>query len=140
MEGKSPLHRLTGSSLGKVIAGIILVAALAGVGTGYAMSKSNAPTAPGETVEQKQAAKSAESDHKTFRDFAEGTVTKKEEKKADYSEGTHILQRVGATPVTLTSSVVDLAQYEGKKVRVYGESQRSKAAWLMDVGRVDEIK
>jgi len=38
----------------------------------------------------------------------------------------------------LTSSVVDLSQYEGKKVKVLGETQKAiKEGWLMDVGKVE---
>ncbi len=52
-----------------------------------------------------------------------------------------MLVRDGAVPVALTSSVVDLSQYEGKKVKVYGETQKAiKEGWLMDVGKVEEAK
>ena len=43
--------------------------------------------------------------------------------------------------MALTSSVVDLTKYEGKKVKVFGETQKAlKEGWLMDVGKVEEIK
>ena len=39
--------------------------------------------------------------------------------------------------VYLTSSVIDLSKYTGKKVQVWGETfQGQKAGWLMDVGRI----
>lgn len=87
-------------------------------------------------------AKNAQTDTKTFRDFAEGTLkTKAQPKGSEYSEGTHLLERKGEVPVALTSSVVDLSQYEGKKVKVFGETQKAlKEGWLMDVGKVEEIK
>ena len=88
-------------------------------------------------------AKNAESDTRTFRDFAEGVIQTKEkpDNPEEYTEGTHTLEREGAVPVALTSSVVDLSQYEGKKVKVYGETQKAlKEGWLMDVGKVEEIK
>ncbi len=87
--------------------------------------------------------KSAQSDTGTFRDFAEGTLKAKKEPKnpEEYVEGTHVLEREGAVPVALTSSVVDLSLYEGKKVKVFGETQKAlKEGWLMDVGKVEEIK
>ncbi|KKS13460.1 MAG: hypothetical protein UU67_C0024G0017 [Candidatus Daviesbacteria bacterium GW2011_GWB1_41_5] len=57
---------------------------------------------------------------------------------SEYVEGTHILVRDGAVPVALTSSVVDLSEYEGKKVKVFGETQKAiKEGWLMDVGKVE---
>lgn len=87
--------------------------------------------------------KNAESDTRTFKDFAEGIIKARPEPSdpGQYTEGTHILQREGAVPVALTSSVVDLSQYEGKKVKVFGETQKAlKEGWLMDVGKVEEIK
>jgi len=62
-------------------------------------------------------------------------------KSGEYSEGTHTLIREGAVPVALTSSVVDLSIYEGKKVKVFGETQKAlKEGWLMDIGKVEEVK
>ena len=87
-----------------------------------------------------QAPKTAQQDNRTFRDFAEGVIQKRPDSKdtEEYVEGTHLLIRDGAIPVALTSSVVDLNQYEGKKVKVFGETQKAiKEGWLMDVGRVE---
>ncbi len=84
-------------------------------------------------------AKVTSQDSKTFRDFAEGVIKAKKD-TADYAEGTHILERTGQDPVTITSSVVDLTKYEGKKVKVSGETQKAlKSGWLMDVGKVEEL-
>lgn len=124
----------------KLIFGVGITAVVLGVITGYILSTKNegfgaSPLSAG-------AAKTAQQDARTFRDFAEGTIELKPEPSdpQDYAEGTHYLQREGAVPVALTSSVVDLSQYEGKKVKVYGETQKAlKEGWLMDVGRVDEI-
>lgn len=88
-------------------------------------------------------AKNPQSDTRTFKDFAEGIIRAKPQPsdQGEYVEGTHALVREGAVPVALTSSVVDLAKYEGKKVKVFGETQKAlKEGWLMDVGRVEEIK
>lgn len=82
-------------------------------------------------------------DTRTFRDFAEGTIQARPQPKnpTEYVEGTHLLAREGAVPVALTSSVVDLSKYEGKKVKVFGETQKAiKEGWLMDVGKIEEIK
>lgn len=87
--------------------------------------------------------KTAQQDSRTFRDFAEGVVKARPQPTdpSEYVEGTHILQREGEIPVALTSSVVDLSQYEGKKVKVFGETQKAlKEGWLMDVGRVEKIE
>ncbi len=77
-------------------------------------------------------------DEKTFSDSAEGKLVK----GGIEGEGTHHLERAGGPSqnVYLNSSVVDLNQFVGKKVKVYGQTNAAKTAgWLMDVGRV-EIK
>lgn len=124
----------------------LLIAVLAGVTTGYSLSKSNTKSnlaGGGTTAGTKADAKHPAQDRRTFRDFAEGKVTKRPEPSGagEYQEGTHLLMRQSADPVALTSSVVDLSQYEGKKIKVYGETQKAiKEGWLMDVGRVEELK
>lgn len=72
---------------------------------------------------------------KTFADSATGTV------KAGgiNGEGTHTLEREGGKTqnAALTSSVVDLDLFVGKKVEVKGETNDStKAGWLLDVGSI----
>ena len=118
---------------------IIGAALILGSITGYLLSsKSLKPSSGPITTET---AKSADRDTRTFRDFAEGTIKKRPDPKtsSEYVEGTHLLIRSdNPTPVALTSSVVDLSQYEGKKVKVYGETQKAvKEGWLMDVGKVE---
>lgn len=112
-----------------------------GAVTGFFLSQGGG-AAPGGIPLNVGAPKAPEQDSRTFRDFAEGTIKIRPEAKGDeYAEGTHTLQREGAVPVALTSSVVDLSLYEGKKVKVYGETQKAlKEGWLMDVGKVEEIK
>lgn len=120
---------------------VIIAAATLGIITGFILSGKGgngnlASSALGTP------AKNPQSDRRTFRDFAEGTIrTKKQPSSGEYTEGTHLLQRDGAVPVALTSSVVDLSKYEGKKVKVYGETQKAlKEGWLMDVGKIEEVK
>lgn len=121
----------------KVILGVLIISLVLGVLTGYIISGKNSviPTA-GQP-------KNPQQDTRTFRDFAEGTLTARPQPKdpSEYVEGTHLLQREGEVPVALTSSVVDLSQYEGKKVKVYGETQKAiEEGWLMDIGRVEEAQ
>jgi len=55
------------------------------------------------------------------------------------NEGTHHLERDGGPSryVYLTSSVIDLESFVGKKVQVWGQTIASKkAGWLMDVSKV----
>ena len=78
-------------------------------------------------------------DTKTFRDTAEGTL----EKNGVNGEGTHKLIRPGGPSQTvyLVSSVVDLDQFDAKKIQVWGETIKAqKVGWLMDVGRVKIIE
>lgn len=75
-------------------------------------------------------------DTKTFKDTAEGVI----EKGGIDGEGTHKLIREGGPSQTayLTSSVINLDDYVGKKVKVWGETFKGqKAAWLMDVGKLE---
>src|SRR3989344_2437175 len=58
-------------------------------------------------------------------------------------EGTHHLERDGgpARNVYITSSVVPLDEYVGKKVRVCGETvDAEKAGWLMDVVQLEVLE
>lgn len=78
-------------------------------------------------------------DTKTFRDTATGTI----ETGGLNGEGTHKLLREGGASQTvyLFSSVIDLEEFSGKKVQLWGETVRGqKAAWLMDVGRVKLVE
>jgi hypothetical protein len=71
----------------------------------------------------------------TFKDSATGTI----EKGSINGVGTHILDRAGGADqrASLTSSVVDLDLFVGKKVEVKGETNNSnKTGWLMDVGSI----
>jgi len=70
---------------------------------------------------------------KIFKDSATGTI----EKGSINGEGTHILNREGGNSqrASLTSSVVDLDLFIGKKVEIRGETNFStKTSWLLDVG------
>lgn len=120
---------------------VLIIAVILGAITGFVMVRKGPSQMVGGGTSQ--TTKAASEDTKTFRDFAEGVIKLKPtpKKQDEYTEGTHILEREGAVSVALTSSVVDLSLYEGKKVKVYGETQKAlKEGWLMDVGKVEEIK
>lgn len=75
-------------------------------------------------------------DEDAFRDTAEGEMTS----GGIDGEGSHHLVREGGESkyVYLTSSVIDLDQFIGKSVKVWGETfEAQKAGWLMDVGRLE---
>lgn len=72
---------------------------------------------------------------RNFKDTAVGIV----EKGSINGEGTHILNRDGGASqrASLTSSVVDLDLFVGRKVEVKGETNSSnKTSWLLDVGSI----
>lgn len=137
-------HFLNPANPARLIIGIILVTGILGIFSGYSTSKKGSGNGGGlNSITNVNAPKTAQQDNRTFRDFAEGTLKVKPQPKNpnQYVEGTHVLERTGAIPVALTSSVVDLSQYEGKNVKVFGETQKALSeGWLMDVGKVEEVK
>lgn len=121
---------------------IIVVIVGAGVFSGLVASSRNKSTASSSyqvAGDENLPKEIKESFAQTFRDQAEGTI----EKNADldkYAQGTHKLIRPGGESQTayLTSSVLDLDEYLGKKVKVFGETfGSSQVGWLMDVGKVE---
>jgi hypothetical protein len=80
-------------------------------------------------------------DTASFRDRAVGILEENED--GPYTEGTHRLSREGGPSQTayLISSIVDLDQFVGRKVEVWGETFHSdKVGWLMDVGRLKALE
>lgn len=78
---------------------------------------------------------SADSD--TFRDSAEGILVE----GGIEGEGSHHLVRLFQDPVYLTSSVVDLDQFVGHRLEVWGETFDARhAGWLMDVGKLKVLE
>lgn len=124
----------------RLLLGVVIAAVVLGTVTGYILSTKNTSSRGSLPIGR---AKTAQQDTRTFKDFAEGVIKARPQPSdpGEYVEGTHTLERQGGVPVALTSSVVDLSKYEGKKVKVYGETQKAlKEGWLMDVGKVEEIK
>ncbi|OGH08253.1 MAG: hypothetical protein A2171_02185 [Candidatus Levybacteria bacterium RBG_13_35_9] len=77
-------------------------------------------------------------DTKTFNDVAEGVL----KEGGVEGEGAYHLERPGGESqnVYLTSSIVDLSKVIGKKIKVWGQTQKAQhAGWLMDVGRVEVL-
>lgn len=121
---------------------VVLVVA-AGIGTGLVFSsRQKSANLSSGTGEEQLTEEVKESFTQTFRDEAEGTVTRNDDLDK-YAQGTHKLIRPGGESQTayLTSSVLDLDQYVGKKVKVFGETfGSSQVGWLMDVGKVEIIE
>lgn len=137
----SPIKNLAfPSNLNQIFIAILVLSVVLGATSGYFLARSAKPVTGNNLANVTKTPKTAQQDTRTFRDFAEGTIMKKPLPKnpEEYTEGTHMLVREGAVPVALTSSVVDLSLYEGKKVKIFGETQKAiKEGWLMDVGRVE---
>ena len=140
-QGSPMVHKLKSSNTSyykNLAFGAVIV--ILGVVTGFFLSNKTGIKvggdgttvgAPGETVVGSK-------DTKTFRDSAEGEL----EAGGLNEEGTHKLLRPGgeSQTVALTSSVLDLSKFEGKKVRVWGETFAGQASgWFMDVGKVEVL-
>ena len=123
-------------SLWPYVVGSLLVVSL-GVGIGWFISTRSGGSmtkqaAPGAKSGPKEAGLA---DEKTFTDSAEGVL----EDGGIVGEGTHHLVRPGGESqnVYLTSTVIDLSSFVGKKVTVWGQTiSARKAGWLMDVGKI----
>lgn len=78
-------------------------------------------------------------DLETFKDTAEGTL----KEGGLEGEGTYHLERPGGEDqyVYLSSSTVDLSQFVGKKVKIWGQTNNSNTVgWLMEVGRLQLLE
>lgn len=78
-------------------------------------------------------------DEATFKDKAEGQL----EKGGIDGEGSHHLVRPGGETQTvyITSSVIDLDQFIGRKVKIWGETMAAdKAGWFMDIGKLEVLE
>ncbi len=121
----------------------LVIALILGVTTGYFLA--NSPYSRKKNITQKgvggsvgKGAMVGSSDLKTFKDTAEGKL----EEGGIEGEGQFHLVRSGGKSqyVYLTSSILDLSTFTGKKIKVWGETQKAqRAGWLMDVGRVEVL-
>lgn len=129
--------------LGMILGAVVIIAA--GVGSGYLLAQRG-----GGITGIKSAAEVAQTgvkvgdvvgsaDETVFKDNAIGML----DRGGIDGEGSHQLVREGGASQTvyLTSSVVDLEQFVGHKVQVWGETfAAQKAGWLMDVGRIKVLE
>ncbi len=128
------------------IIGILIFVALLGIATGYILTSgkqkigsSTPQLGSNSSSSLSKGMVEGSDDLKTFKDPAEGKL----EKGGIDGEGQYHLVRPGGDSqnVYLTSSLIDLAKYQGKKIKVWGQTQTSKkAGWLMDAGRVEVLE
>jgi len=123
----------------KIILLVYVVVICFGVATGYVLSSRTAKSTTGTSTKPamiKTDTVVGSTDSTTFKDSAEGVI----EKGGFEGEGSHKLIRDGGPSQTayLVSSVVNLDEYMGKKVRVWGQTMTAKkVSWLMDVGKIE---
>jgi len=120
----------------------LLVLIVLGIGTGFIFANRGLPLKGGTNGQITSSAQLSSgtilgsSDTTTFKDTTEGIL-----KKGGLSgEGQYHLERPGGESqfVYVTSSTVDLSLLEGKKIKVWGQTQTAQhVGWLMDVGRVE---
>lgn len=130
----------SGSPNSKLIYLLGIIVLLAGGVTGFFLAKNKSAALTGNTQVQTSLVGGKKivgsNDTSTFKDMAEGKL----EKGGLDGEGTHKLIRPGGDSQTvyLTSTILDLDQFVGKNIRVWGQTNAAKkAGWLMDVGRVE---
>lgn len=122
-----------------LVAAIIVV--IGGVFSGWkfsggALGSTSNAVVPGSKVEETEAGITDES---IFKDTAEGTL----QKGGIDGDGTHTLIRGNdkTKHVALSSTVIDLDSFVGKKVQVWGQTLTAEEAfWLMDVGKLKVIQ
>ena len=121
-----------------------LAVVFAGIATGWAIAKVEGPSTGSDKVSVKEGDLAADEagldDESMFeKDTPEGVLV---EGGLD-GEGTHHLDRGAGEDkkVYLTSSVINLDNFVGKKVRVWGNTIAAQhAPWLMDVGKIKVIE
>lgn len=120
--------------------GISVLVVLGGIGTGWYLSGAKAnfgQYSPNPTGIKTNETEAGISDVSGFQD-ATGTL----EEGGIEGEGTHHLTRDGgpSQTITLTSTVIDLESFVGKKVQIWGEtSATKKAVWFMDVVKIKSL-
>lgn len=140
----SPRLKTQGTSMKKgafLLFAVVVVLGLITGGVVYAVQKPNVVTVTENTDVSKLPAGTVfgSDDEKLFPNDAEGVL----KTGGVNGEGTHHLERPGGESqnVYLTSSVIDLAELEGRKIKVWGKTYEAQTAgWFMDVGRAQIIK
>lgn len=133
------LALIKGKNLALVL-GVVAIVSL-GVFSGWLLSNTGSSTGEdlqsqvGEGQKPQKGEEFGVQDKTTFSDHAIGEVAE----GGINGEGTHHLLREGGPSQTvfLFSSVLDLNDFIGRKVEVWGETfSAEKAGWLMDVGKL----
>ncbi|MBU0570298.1 hypothetical protein KKB40_06025, partial [Patescibacteria group bacterium] len=127
-----------------LVVGSLLVV-LVGVASGWFLSGKTSPAGTS-GISKESASKITQTeteagmeDTSAFPDEVEGMLVE----GGVGNEGTHHLERPGGESqnVYLTSTVIDLQGFVGKKVKIWGETLSGQSAgWLMDVGKIKVVE
>lgn len=138
-------NQKSAKSLSPKIIALVLGVVIFGILTGYLLSGNNnnqsLTSKNGSVSNLSSNTKGAiigSNDTSTFKDTAEGVL----KTGGIDGEGAFHLVRPGGDSqnVYLTSSSLDLSKLIGKKIKVWGQTQKAQhAGWLMDVGRVEVL-
>lgn len=126
---------------------IFVVVILFGVLTGFGLSKIKSspggPVVNGQKVEVVNTpGEEGVKDMASFKNISTETGELKVNDGKITTEGSYILVRPGGVSqnIYLTSSVIDLEKYVGKKIQIWGETFKGqKAGWLMDVIKIKVV-
>lgn len=126
------------------IALLFVAVILGGIATGYLISRVGGPVGSSSkmgtaSTTVSKGAVYGSNDTATFKDTAQGVL----QAGGIDGEGQYHLVRPGGDSqnVYMTSSLVDLSQFSGRTIKVWGETQTAQhAGWLMDVGRVEVLQ
>ena len=136
------LKKFNKGSLLTILASFLIV--LLGVATGWFLagkgvsSTSGGKTSSNQVSDTKDLKEAGVGDPSSYQSSVEGVLKEGGIK----GEGTHYLDRdLGESKyVYLTSSVIDLNQFVGKKVTVWGDTISARyASWLIDVGLIKVV-
>ena len=131
----------TGVGKNNLLIGFIsLFVVLAGIGAGYLLSGvgKSSTTGSGTTEIKTNQKEAGITDTSKFQTTTDGVLTE----GGIGGEGTYHLVR-GSGPsqyAYLTSSVIDMSPFIGKKVQIWGDTiSGKKAGWLIDVGKIKVV-
>ncbi len=143
---KNSSHKVNKSKLPTLLVGSLVV--LLGIGTGWLLAGNKPGTAKSQnnTVTTKNTVSDEDeagvSDVSAFKN-SESPIGILQDGGTENGEGNYHLERPGGKSQTvyLTSTVINLSRFVGKKVQVWGETlSAQKAGWLMDVGKIKVVK
>lgn len=140
----TPVRQFTNASKSNsnVVMGIISVSVIVvGILSGYLLTRSGNESGVNSNSTEIKVNKDEAGvvDESKYPDTAEGIL----EEGGIQGEGTyHLVRGVGPSQYAyLTSSVIDMAPFVGKKVKIWGQTlSGKKAGWLLDVGKIKVIE